>query len=199
MKYSTFLELEAVELEFDVTANHVVYPSSHFFFAHIEHGTSVLVQFIPRIKDGTASPTFIDGARVRIGGEVYIVLDKRIGLLPVMEYESEPPFDPVMMQAYVHRVHSLSDVDAPFPNTLWATVPGMAYEIPKDDPQLRQVSHGRYIAATLKKQVEDINALMQEGSSESDLAGDIKDVQELISYNLRVMLKNVTREHIRGA
>jgi hypothetical protein len=198
MKNSEFLELEGVTIEFDDRQTHEVYYKSQFFFARIEHGTSTLVQFIPLIKEGQAFPTFIDGGRVRIDGEVFIVLDHRWGTLPISVYSPEPPFDPMMMGVYVHRIHSLSDVADPFPDTVWSNVPGRAHMIPDDDMQLRQVAHGRHIAKLLTTKVEDINALMKEGSSESDIAGDIKDVQQLIDYNLRVMLKNVTRKHIRG-
>ena len=195
---SDFLELEGVAIEFDDRQTHKESSKSHFFFAHVEHGSSVLVQFIPLIKDEKAFPTFNDGGRVRIDGEIFIVLDHRWRTLPIFEYCHEPPFDPIMMGAYVHRVHSLSDVDDPFPDTVWRDAPGMAHKIPDDDVQLREVAHGRHIAKLLATKVEDINALMKEGSTESDLADDIKDVQKLISYNLRLMLKNVTREHIRG-
>lgn len=221
MKNSDFLELEGVTIEFDDRQTHEVHCESHFFFARIELGTSWLMQFIPLIKTPLASktfslerephlqpvcegvtdivtPTFIDGGRARIDGEVFIVLDHRWETLPVMVYGHEPPFDPIIMGVYVHRMHSLSDVDDPFPDTVWSNVPGMAHKIPDDDMQLRQVAQGRHIAKLLATKVEDINALMKEGSSESDLGDDIKDVQQLIDYNLRVMLKNATREHIRG-
>lgn len=199
MEHSEFLELEGVTIEHDDRQTHEVYFESHLFFARIEHGSSMLVQFIPLIKDGKAFPTFIDGSRVRIDGEIFIVLDHRWSTSPIFEYGHGPPFAPIMMGVYVHRIHSLSDVDDPFPDTIWHDVPGMAHKIPDDDPQLRQAAHGRTIAKMLATKVKDINALIKEGSSESDLAGDIKDVQQLIDYNLRVKLKNVTREYIRGA
>ena len=204
MKNSEFLDLKGVTIELDnrrihnVYRDSQVYSDSHFFFARIELGTSWLMQFIPLIKDKQAFPTFIDGGRVRIDGEVFIVLDHRWGTLPVSVYGHEPPFDPIVMGVYVHRMHSLSDVDDPFPDTVWSNVPGMAHKIPDDDLQLREVAHGRKIAKLLTSNVENLNALMEEGSSESDLADDIKDVQQLIDYNLLTMLKNVTREHIRG-
>lgn len=196
---SEFLELEDVKIEFDDRPTHQVYFESYLIFAHIEHGTSLLVQFVPLITNEQALPTFTNGGRARIDGEVYIVLDHRWGTLPISVYGHELPFDPIIMGVYVHRMHSLCDVLDPFPETVWRDVPGMAYKIPDDDPQLRQVAHGRYIAKTLKTKAEDVNALMKEGSSDDDLADEIKAVQELIFYNLRVMLKNVVREHIRGA
>lgn len=198
MKNSEFLDLEGVTIEFDDRQTHEVYYESYFFFARIEHGTSWLMQFIPLIKDKQAFPTFIDGGRARIDGEVFIVLDHRWGTLPISVYGHEPPFDPIIMGAYVYRMHSLSDVDDPFPDTLWSNVPGMAHKIPDDDLQLREVAHGRKITKLLASNVKNLNAIMEEGSSESDLADDITDMQELIDYNMRVMLKNVTRAHIRG-
>jgi hypothetical protein len=198
MKNSEFLELEGVTIEFDDRQTHEVYCESQFFFARIEHGTSTLVQFIPMIKEGQAFPTFIDGGRVRIDGEVFIVMDHRWGTLPISVYSPEPPFDPIVMGVYVHRIHSLSDVADPFPDTVWSNVPGRAHMIPDDDLQLREVAHGRKITKLLASNVKNLNAIVEEGSSESDLADDITDMQELIDYNMRVMLKNVTREHIRG-
>jgi hypothetical protein len=198
-KNSDFFDLESVTIEFDDRQTHEVYFESHFFFAHIETGTSMLVQFIPMSEDVKTFPTFIDGGRVRIDGEIFIVLDKKWGTLPIFEYGHEPPFDPIMMGVYVHRMHSLSDVVDPFPETLWRDVPGMAHKFPDDDPQLRQVAHARTIGKMLATKVKNINALMKEGLSESDLADDIKEAQKLIDYNLRVRLKNVTREYIRGA
>ena len=195
---SMFSGLEDVKIEFDNNQSHEVYFESHIFFAFIQNGTSLMVQFIPMIKDEHAFPTFIDGARVRIDGEMYIVLDHRQGTLPVMEYGHEPPFDPIFMLVYVHRLYPISDVDDPFPDTVWTDVPGMTHKIPDNDPQLQQVAHGRAIAKLLKTNVESINALIKEGSSNSDLEEEIADVREFIEYNMEVMLKNVTREHIRG-
>jgi len=193
------LDLEAIKLEFDDRQAHQVYYESQFFFARIGNDTSVLTQFIPLVTGERAHQTFMDGARVRVDGELFIVIDHRWGTLPLRAYGHEPPFEPIFMGVYVHRLYPITDVEDPFPDTLWSDVPGMAHKIPDDDPQLRQVAHGRHITKMLEKKVSDINALMKEGLSETDLAADISYVQGCISYYLRVTLKNVTREHIRGA
>lgn len=198
MKNSALFDLDTVLIEFDDRQTHEVYFESQFFFARIEHGSSVLVQFVPMIDDAKVFPSFTDGGRARIDGEIFIVLDHRWETVPIFEYGHEPPFDPMMMGVYAHRMHSLSDVIDPFPDTLWIDVPGMAHRIPDDDPQIRQVVHGREIAKTLATKVKDINALIKEGSSPSEIPDSIKDVQQLISYNLRIILRNVTREYIRS-
>lgn len=192
------LDPVVIEFEFDDRQTHYVYYESYMFFAGFETGNSTLVQFIPMIKDGLSLLTFLDGARVRIDGEVFIVLDHRWGTLPISVYGREPPFDPITMSVCVHRIHSLSDVDNPFPDTVWSDVPGTAYKIPDDDIQLREVAHGKKIAKLLASNIENINALMEEGSSESDLAVDISNVRDQIAYSLLASLKNATREHIRG-
>lgn len=198
MEHSDFLELNDVTIEFDDHQTHEVYFESHFFFAHIENGTSTLIQFIPLIKNGIAHPTFLDGARLRIDGEVFITLDHRWETFPIFEYGHEPPFDPIIMGVYVHRIYPLSDVNDPFPDTVWRNVPGTAHRMPDNDPQLRQVAHGRKIAKMLASYVKNLNAVMEEGLSESDVAGDIAGVQELITYNLLITLKNTARKHIGG-
>jgi len=188
------LNLNTVKIEYNDLKPRVVHENSHWFFAHIDIGSSKLMHFVTSYSgDEKVRPTIREGERIRVDGDLYMVLDCRFVSSPLVSFDPEPSFYPTATIAFVYRVTTISEVYDTCSSKGWVGVQGETYRIPDDDPQLLELAQKRVLTRRMSRKTDEILKSLREGTPPEELEIEIDELKTILDENANLAMKCLTR------